>query len=120
MTDLPIQRPAGANTGGRPSIPPDQLYRHGEDGQRESTPGNIRGRLDSRPVGLGSAVGYFVALLFLFVMAAALAQFEVRADRNAGVAPTTPPVTQDQTPAQPSAPADGNPAGSTTRDAVTP
>jgi hypothetical protein len=35
-------------------------------------------------------------------------------------APAAPAVTQDQAPAQPSPPADGNPAGSVSREAVTP
>lgn len=117
MNDLPINRPAGSDTGGRQNIPPDQLH---QDRDFRSDAGSIRGRLDSRPVGLGSAIGFFAALMFLFVMAAAVAQFAVRGERNVGDAPAAPPVTQDQTPAQPSPPADGNPAGSTSRDAVTP
>lgn len=117
MNDLPINRPVGSDPGGRPTVPPDELHREHEF-RRDV--GSIRGRLDSRPVGLGSAVGFFVALLFLFVMAAAVAQFAVRGDRNVGDAPAAPPITQDQTPAQPSPAADGSPAGSTSRDAVTP
>jgi hypothetical protein len=117
MNDLPINRPVGSDTGGRPSIPPDELHRE-HDFRRDA--GAIRSRVDSRPVGLGTAIGFFAALLFLFVMAAAVAQFAVRGDRNVGNAPAAPPVTQDQTPAQPSPPADGNPAGNTSRDAVTP
>ena len=136
MNDLPIYRPVGSDTGGRPSIPPDELHRE-NDFRRDA--GAIRSGVDSRPVGLGTAIGLFAALLFLFVMAAAVAQFAVRGDRTAnnpptapsatqnasptrdvGDAPAAPPVTQDQTPAQPSPPADGNPAGSTSRDAVTP
>lgn len=136
MNDLPVNRPVGSNTGGRPNIPPDELHRQDEiRGDR----GGIRTRSDGRSYGLGTAIGFFAALLFLFVMAAAVAQFAVRGDRTAdnvptapsatqtqsptrevGDAPPAPPVTQDQTPAQPSPPADGNPAGSTSRDAVTP
>ena len=117
MNDLPINRPVGSTTGGRPTIPPDQLYRHPEG---ESTPGNLRNRLHTRPFGLGTALGFFAALMVLFIMAAAVAQFAVRGDPTVGDAPAAPPVMQDQTPAQPSPPADGNPGGSTSRDAVTP
>ncbi len=117
MNDLPINRPGRPEMDGRPNTAPDDMH-PSHDFRREA--GSIRGRIDSRPVGLGSAIGFFVALLFLFVMAAAVAQFAVRGDRSVGDAPAAPPVTQDQTPAQPSPAADGNPVGSTSRDAVTP
>lgn len=111
MNDLPIGRPATSDSG-RTTVTP-----HAPQETREP---QLRARLDRRPVGLGSAIGYFATLMVLFVLAAAIAQFVVRGDRNAGNAPTAPPVAQDKTPVQPSPPADGNPAGSTSRDAVTP
>lgn len=116
MNDLPIGRPANLESR-RPTVP-DDMPRQTHDLDR--TPGTPRARLDSRPVGFGSAIGTFAALMVLFILAAAVAQFVVRGDRDVGNAPTAPPVAQDQTPAQPSPPADGNPAGSTSRDAVTP
>jgi hypothetical protein len=120
MNDLPMGRPAGSGpvgpdpskvaNPGRPSYPV-------EDTAGANT---LRRRVDARPVGLGSIVAFFFGLMVLFILAAAVAQFAVRGDAQAPVAPSAPPVTQDQTPARPSPPADGNPAGSTTPDAVTP
>ncbi len=127
MNNLPIGRPTGSgpmpNAGpGYPpgtdrSIPP----RSDLGGDRASESTTLRARVDSRPVGLGSIISLFVGLMFVFILAAAVAQFAVRGDRQqAGEAPPAPAVTQDQAPANPSPPADGNPAGSTSRDAVTP
>ncbi len=127
MNNLPIGRPTGSgpmpNAGpGYPpgtdrSIPP----RSDLGGDRASESTTLRARVDSRPVGLGSIISLFVGLMFVFILAAAVAQFAVRGDRQqAGEAPPAPAVTQDQAPAKPSPPADGNPAGSTSRDAVTP
>ncbi len=111
MNDLPIGRPESSDSV-RTTVTP-----HAPEQTRDL---QLRTRLDSRPVGLGSAVGMFAAIMVLFILAAAVAQFVVRGDRDAGNAPAAPPVAQDQTPVQPSPPADGNPAGSTSRDAVTP
>lgn len=127
MNDLPVGRPTGSgpmpNAGpGYPpstdrSIPP----RSDSDGDRASESTTLRGRVDRRPVGLGSVIGFFIGLMFVFILAAAVAQFAVRGDRQeAGQAPAAPAVAQDQVPAAPAPPADGNPAGSTTREAVTP
>jgi hypothetical protein len=91
-------------------------------GDRASESTTLRGRVDRRPVGLGSIIGFFIGLMFVFILAAAVAQFAVRGDNReqAGEAPPAPAVTQGQTPAAPSPPADGNPAANTSRDAVTP
>ena len=76
--------------------------------------------------GFGSAIGVFLALMVLFVLAAGVAQLAVHDDRDVGVrdpvteAPRAPPVEEDVVPAQPAPPADGNPAGQVSPDAVTP
>lgn len=117
MNDLPVNPPVGSPPGGRPSMQPDDVHRP-RDIRHDA--GTVSGRPDSEPIGLGSAIGFFLALMLLFIMAAAVAQFAVRGDSSVGQAPGAPPVAQDQTPAQPSPPADGNPAGATSPDAVTP
>ncbi len=126
MNDLPVAAPTGSgpmpNAGlvirRRPIALSASL---GPRGDRASESTTMRGRVDNRPMGLGSVIGFFVGLMIVFILAAAAAQFAVRGDRQqAGEAPSAPAVTQDQTPAKPSPPADGNPAGNTSRDAVTP
>lgn len=128
MNDLPIGgRPTGSgpmhNAG--PGYPPDtdrSIPPRTDPRDHTSEARSLGGRADRRPVGFGSIIGFFVGLMFVFILAAAVAQFAVRGERQAPAAqaPPAPAVTQDQTPAKPSPPADGNPAANTTRDAVTP
>jgi hypothetical protein len=119
MNDLPANRPTGQTPvtpnpiGGDPRA--GVAYQHAHSADNDV----LRRRASGSP-GLGSAVGFFLALMVLFVLASAVAQFAVRGDRGVSEAPPAPPVTQQQTPAQPSPPADGNPAGATSPEAVTP
>jgi hypothetical protein len=119
MNDLPATGPTGPTPvtpnpmGGDPRAA--VAYQHA----RSADDDVVRKRTSGSP-GLGSAVGFFLALMVLFVLAAAVAQFAVRGDRSVTDAPPAPPVTQQQTPAQTSPPADGNPAGATSPEAVTP
>lgn len=124
MIDIP--RPPTPSSGpmppgpGRPGYRPD-IERPVERSDRHLGDLSLRSRIDPRPIGIGSVFAFFVALMVMFIIAAAVAQFAVRNDRQeAGTAPPPPPVTQDATPAKPSPPADGNPAGKASPDAVTP
>lgn len=137
MNDLPIGRP---HPGGRPSdnseagaagsgrLDSRSVNERSGMGRSQTTGPDTasgyvgqRGSRRSPPTGVGSIIGFFVGLMVVFIFAAAIAQYAVRGDRQqTGTAPPAPPVTQEQVPAQPSPPADGNPGGSTTRDAVTP
>jgi hypothetical protein len=62
-------------------------------------------------------------MLGLFITAAGLASLIVSEDAptvTGPQAPPAPPVTEEKVPAAPSPPADGNPAGRATPEAVTP
>jgi hypothetical protein len=137
MDDLPIGRPhpggpspigsdAASSGIGRPD-PRAVNERSGVSGSRDTGPDTASGYVGQRgsrrspATGFGSIIGFFLGLIFLFILAAGIAQYAVRGDRQqTGTAPPAPPVTQEQVPAQPSPPADGNPGGNTSRDAVTP
>ncbi len=120
MNDLPMGRPAGSGpVGPDPSASPnanDPAYLS----DRQLRDNSLRRRLDSRPIGLGSVIAFFIGLMTVFILAAAVAQLAVRGGTDAVTAPSAPPVTQDQTPAKPSPPADGNPAGATSPEGVKP
>ena len=116
MNDLPMGRPTGSGPVGPDPSQAGSPQRSGYPLDTTEKHTSMRRRMDSRPVGLGSIVGFFLALMVLFILAAAVAQFAVRG----GSTVEAPPVTQDQTPAQPLPQADGNPAGATSPDAVTP
>jgi hypothetical protein len=124
MNDLPMGRPSGSGSmpevHSQPGYPPNTDRPMTNLSERVASPSLRRG-MDRRPVGLGSVIGFFVGLMFVFILAAAVAQFAVRGDRQqAGQAPPAPAVTQDQTPAKPSPPADGNPAANVSPNATTP
>ncbi len=137
MNDLPIGRPHpggpstiasdAASAGAGRHDPRSTNERSGLGRSPETGPDTAsgyvgqRGNRRSPPTGFGSIIGFFLGLMFVFIFAAAIAQYAVRGDRQqTGAAPPAPPVTQEQVPAQPSPPADGNPGGNTSRDAVTP
>ena len=122
MNDLPLG-PRGQDSNPPPPRTAGSDYDPGRSELR---------RLVSPPrAGVGTAIAMFFGLMTLFILAAAVAQFAVRgnggaapnavsSERKVPEAPPAPPVLQDRTPAQPSPPADGNPAGNTSREAVTP
>jgi hypothetical protein len=118
MSDIPAGRPTPPHTTSSGPVPANPV--DSPDAARPVHAGDYGGRTNRRPLGLGSVIGFFFGLMFVFVLAAAVAQLAVRGDRQVGEAPAAPAVTQDQAPAKPSPPADGNPAGSVSRDAVTP
>jgi hypothetical protein len=133
MNDLPMGRPSGSGSmpqaHGQPGYPPNTDRPNVNMSERPASPSLKRG-IDRRPMGLGSVIGFFFGLMFVFLLAAAVAQYAVRGDRQtrdgtasapaAGQAPRAPAVTLDQTPGKPSPPADGNPAASVTPNATTP
>ncbi len=119
MSDIPAGRPTPPHTTSSGPVPANPV--DSPDAARPAYTGEYGARrFDRQPLGLGSVIGFFLGLMFVFVLAAAIAQLAVRGDRQVGEAPAAPAVTQDQAPAQPSPPADGNPAGSVSREAVTP